>query len=203
VLLGVQKFAVGVSLNNQAPPQSPEARKAVGQDIGLMSLVLQVDGKGNLSGKKTDLSKVPPASREILEALGEQLQESFDAVAIPLPGGSVQPGQSWKARRELPLDLPGGTQAGQMEVTYTYRGLRQHNGREVAVLDLRGEVSGSNARANLYGRTSGSAVVDPATGMVLQANALVDAVLTVRYREETFEAKGTLEVKLSRGPDVK
>jgi hypothetical protein len=101
------------------------------------------------------------------------------------------------------MDLLGVPQTASMDVTYTYRGVRQQDGREVAVLSLSGNlVSARDPSAVLRGRTTGTAVVDPDTGLVIQATATADATLVVRYRGDTFQARGTLEVNLSRTPDL-
>jgi hypothetical protein len=214
VLLGIDKFAVGVSLNNEPPAMSAQFKKAIGKDIGALVIELQVDRGGNIVKTTNQLGGVPADSREIVGDMGEQIQSSFDTVAIPLPGGMTQPGKSWTAKRTVPIDLPGSSQTAVMDMTYTYRGVRQHEGRQVAVLELRGTLLSARVpgardpgardlSTTLRGRTTGTAIVDPATGTVLHAKATAEASLVVKYRDESFQARGTLEVTMRRGSEVK
>jgi S1-C subfamily serine protease len=199
VRLTVEKFDVSV---NGARVESGRFPTALRRDIGSLALELRVDSKGNLTSKKNDLSRVPLQSREVLQALGEQIQQAFDIVAIPQPG-EVKVGQTWQARRELPIDMPDSVQTALMNVTYTYRGLSEHDGRKVAVLELRGTLVGDRGKETLAASMTGRALIDQTTGVVLKATALTDAALTIRYREETFYATGTLDVRLTREMDGK
>jgi S1-C subfamily serine protease len=203
VRLGVERFDIEVRLNGEDVETSDRFERAVHRDVLALGIDFQVDARGNLTSKKNDLTRVPAQSREVLQQIGEQIQQSFDIVSIPQPGEEVAPRQSWHAKRELPIDMPGSSQTALMKMTYTYRGLREHNGRTVAVLELRGNLTGDRGNATLAGRTTGTALIDQATGFVLQANAVTEATLSVRMREETFQAAGTLEVKLQRDPDLK
>jgi S1-C subfamily serine protease len=141
VLAAFQKFEAAVTLNGAKVRTSDRFQVAVRQDIAALLLDLRLDGKGNLVGKKSDLTRVPLASRDVLQAIGEQITQSLDIVAIPQPG-EVKPGQTWQAKRDLPLDMPDSFQTAVMQVTYTYRGLRDNEGRKVAVLELRGALVG-------------------------------------------------------------
>jgi S1-C subfamily serine protease len=200
VVLGVQRFAVGVSLDGEAPETSKRFQEAVRRDVGSLSVELRTDGKGNVVSRKNDVSRAPQPSREVLDSFGEQISMSFATVAVPLPGGTAQPGQTWQARRELPLDLPGSSQPAMVNMTYIYRGVRPHEGRQVGVLELRGTLAGTrDANSSLTGKTTGTALVEPETGTVLHVHAVSEATLNVRYRGDNFKAVGTLEVTLTRG----
>ncbi len=60
-----------------------------------------------------------------------------------------------------------------MTWTCTYAGLRQHAGREVAVILLEGDLStgGDEEDDDSDGKASGTLLVDAATGQVVQADA--------------------------------
>src|SRR5262249_18022958 len=157
----------GVSLNDEAPAMSDRFKTAISRDIAKLVIDMRMDPRGNIVTKTNRLTAVPAVSRDIVDDLGEQIQASFDMVAVPLPGSMAQPGQTWKARRSVPIDMPGVTQTASMDMTYTYRGVRTQDGREVAVLELRGTLlSARDPTMTLRGRTNGTAVVDPATGVV-------------------------------------
>jgi S1-C subfamily serine protease len=205
VRLSVSKFQTGISVNNKAPELSEATRQAQTKDIGKLGIDVIQDAKGNLIKKTNDLRQVPALTKREVDRLGSQVCGSLDLVAIPQPGTPVQPGQTWQARRELPFDLPTSTDDNAvLAITYTYRGVRQHNGRTVAVLALSGGLSsGRRGGGNLRGKINGTAMIDPTNGMVISATAVVDARATLRFRGEVMESKGTLDIRLTRGPDVK
>lgn len=203
VRLTIQKFAVGVTENGKAPETSPEFQRAVQRDVGLLGLSLVYNSQGNVAQRSIDVGRVPPASREILNAIGKQLQESLETASIPLPGGQVTPGQSWKARRRLPILAPDRFSAAAIEMTYTYRGMRNIAGKDVAVLDLRGAfLRAAGGAESLKGVITGEGHVDPETGMVLLARTHAEVTISTTYRRTKFEAKGTLESRLERGTGV-
>jgi S1-C subfamily serine protease len=202
VRLTVEKFDFGVSFDGVKQVALEQSQTAYRRDIGSLALEVRLDARGNLTSKKNDLGRVPLPSREILQAIGDQIQKALDIVAIPQPG-PVKPGQSWQARRELPLVMPDSVQTAVMNVTYTYRGLREHEGRSVAVLELRGTLAGSGGNDTLSAKMTGTALIDQETGVVLKATALTDAALTIRSRAETVYATGTLDVRLTREAEGK
>src|SRR5262249_41971238 len=83
---------------------------------------------------------------------------------IALPGKQVQPGETWKAHRPLPVDdvwkllgvLPTpmwtALDSDSLEVTFTYAGLRTVNGVEQAVISLKGQAVQQAGRPARRGR---------------------------------------------------
>ena len=203
VRASVRKFAIGLSLDNEKVETTPEFQQAVQKDVGAMVLDYQLDPQGSLLSKKTNFNRaVVQDSKDILTDFGKQINQSFEVVAVPQPGNLVQPGQTWTAQRELPVPMMLDVKSVMMNVTYTYRGLRQFNGRQVAVVDLHGVAVGDLQT----GHARGSVLIDPTTGMVLQAKASVESTLTVTVRRgrriASYKAIGTLEVKLQRDPGI-
>ena len=76
---------------------------------------------------------VPPLSRDALDRIGDQLLQSLDVAAVPVSGGQTQPGQSWKASRDVPVDTIDAYQTATAEMTYTYRGVRASTARITAL----------------------------------------------------------------------
>src|SRR5205823_906284 len=108
-----------------------------------------------------------------LSHFAEQMRDSLDIAAIPLPG-TCKPSQTWKAKRVLPIFAVGEDyQVGAVDMTYTYLGVRQLNGKDHAVIALKGAVR-SGGDKSLSGKASGTALVDVATGRVSQENVTVD-----------------------------
>ena len=156
--------------------------------------------------KKNDLRQVPAFTQRQVDALGTQVYVSLDLVAIPQPNmpNPVQPGFTWRATREFPFDLPTSTDDGAvLSITYTYRGIRQHNNKTVAVVALSGGLSSKQRGSNLRGKINGTAMIDPTNGMVISSTAVVEATAAVKFDGDVLESRGTLDIRLTRGPDVK
>ncbi len=143
-----------------------------------------------------------PSLRTPCKRSASRCSKRSDILAIPQPG-EAKPGQNWQARRELRFAMPDSFQTQLMDVTYTYRGMREHDGRRVAVLDLRGTLVGGRGNDTLSAKLTGMALIDQETGVVIKATALTDAALTIRGSEEPVYASGTLDVRLTREPDGK
>ena len=198
--LGVDKFAVGLSIDGNGAPSSPRFYRAV-QDVGKLGMALTVDVQGNVTQKGTDLAAAPEASRAALEGMGDQLLTSFDIASVPVPGGMLQPGQTWKASRAVPVDAVDSYLTIAADMTYTYRGVRMVDGRELAVIDLNGVVNSGKVKiSNATGTVRGTAVVDPAAGRVIEVHLVADVTLDIPFRGESLTSNGKLEVRLTRRP---
>ena len=64
-------------------------------------------------------------------------------------------------------------------------------------------MSGSGISVEIKATLTGTAIVEPGTGSLLQATATTELVMTQRQRESVIQAKSVLEVKLERGAAVK
>ena len=215
--LTVRKFATGVSKNNEKVATTPAWQKATSQDIGAMALDHDLDGQGNLTKKAVNYTRaIAPDSKTELDPIGKQLNQSFDIVSLPQPGNLMQPGQTWKGKRELPTPLELDIlPVIPIDVTYVYRGTRQYKGKQVAVVSLsavlnltkdltsrgpRGRPSTSAGTITLNGKISGTVLVDTATGMIVFGKALTDTTLILKQRgEDTQSVTGTLDIRLERG----
>src|SRR5262245_17677477 len=134
------------------------------------------------------------------------------ALDVPLPGKEVKPGETWKARRPGPFDgawklvepLQGaawGVAENQfLEMTYTYSGLRTVNGAERAVIQLRGQATtGPGPEAGSSAGVSGTAVVDLATGQVVEEEVTTQAhAELVFFNTATVKSDGLMVARLRR-----
>jgi len=198
VRLDYRKLTMGISFDGKPSARMEAIQQALAQ-VGQLSGDLRVDRQGNVVQNRLDLARVPAGVRAALTNVGDQAQQALEALTVPLPGGPVEPGQSWTAARALPIDVAGRYDNGTMEVTYTYLGLRTRNGRAEAVLALSGAVRARPGVAQyINGRAAGTAVVDVATGIVTTALASVDVDLDLTVNGKPSRADGTLELKVQR-----
>ena len=174
-----------------------------------------VDGRGAVTKDLVDseqLQSAAPALQVEFISFGEQMIKSLRGLEVALPGEEVRPGQTWKARRPLPIDptwrvlgvLPspiwGAAESEEVEVTFTYAGVRTVNGAAQAVLNLEGETVAQPGRATgARGRLTGTAVVDLATGQVIEEEVRAEAdVELVLSNLPVIKARGTVLNRLRR-----
>ena len=197
VRLDYLKMNMGITFDGKPSARMGPIQQAL-QQIGQMVGDQRIDRQGNVVQNRLDLTKAPAASRDALTNVGDQAQQALQALAIPLPG-KVEPGQTWAADRALPIDVAGRYDNGVMEMKYTYLGLRTRNGRDEAVIALAGAVRArAGIKQYISGRTNGTAVVDVATGIVVNAIASVDVDLDLSVNNQPTRADGTLELKVQR-----
>ncbi len=193
-----EHFEIGRSIDGKGPPASPRFQHII-QDVGKLSLSMVVDRQGNVSQKVRDLSQVPPESRDALDGFGDQVLQSLDIAALPVPGGLAQPGQSWTALRSVPIDTIDSYYTAAAELTYVYRGVRVIDGQECGVVEFNGGVRPVQGRSsNLSGQIHGTAAIDLAAGRVRQAHAVVDVTIDVKFLDESLRSDAKLEVTLDR-----
>ncbi len=202
--LSLKRFSTGTQVNREPAKTTDAFKTAISKDVGKMKLDLIADSQGALTSKRNDMSGVPEPSRKILNHIGEQLQQSLETGYIPLPSGEIRPGQTILAQRQLPIDLPKSKQSATIAVTYTYRGLRLHNGRQMAVFAMNGTLDNSKPGSivTFVGKMTGNAMVDPETGVVIRAHTNTKATIVMRSGTDKFQAKGTLDTNITRGSEV-
>ncbi len=206
--LKYRKFEKTLVVDAAAIPKPDDVQKAI--DLLLLpsvSAVVQVDAQGTITGYQLK----PPTDRnaalqaislkERLKDLHEPVQLSLESMSVPLPGKLVQPGESWKGKRGLPIDTPDNKfEAGEMDMTYTYLGSRKNNGKDEAVIEMKGTVKGAPGKVEkLGGNASGIAVVDLATGLVIKGKANFQVDVSTKYKDIPVIAFGILEAEIERG----
>lgn len=208
--VSVKEFATSISKDGK-PSESPEAYKtAVTKDIHGLLIDLVADNTGRLTSKRSNLAAVPAPSRAVLETVADQIQALLDGASVPLTNtGELQPGQSWQIQRLMPFDVPVSPQnMAMMNVTYTYRGRRLYEGRNVAVFSLQGTFIPQPGSSNVTGQMTGNAMLDLETGVVLRATANTDATAMVTVRSRTsrlgvvYQVKAVIDTSLTRSSDV-
>jgi hypothetical protein len=203
----------GVSVDGEA--RMTRRLQHVAPNIRSLACNRVVDGRGAVQRDLVDaehLQPTAPALQVELISFGDQMIKFLQGLEVALPGGEVQPGQTWKARRPLPIDptwrvlgvLPppiwGAAESETLEVTFTYAGTRTVNGAEQAVLHLEGEtVAQPGQSAGARGRLSGTAVVDLATGQVVEEEVTTTAdVELVISNLPVIKAQGSVVARLQR-----
>jgi S1-C subfamily serine protease len=167
---------------------------------GRIQVHLTVDRQGNVTDSKLGLApllaRVPQAI-----ARAEQVRESMDLAAIPLPNGTVKYGQAWKAKRSVPIAIGSdATQSGVIDMRYTYAGVRSYKGKDVAVIRMEGGVAGAQGKSqNLAGKARGTALVEVNNGYAMDVNMSFDMGFDLTSQGQPAHGDGKLVVHVTRG----
>src|SRR5262249_23728566 len=120
-----------------------------------------VNGKNEAKerGNRT-FEAVPVEAREIVEALFENVCNTWEITTIPFPNQTVKPQQSWQARVPMLVLAEKQRHVQFLHLNCTYEGSRQNAGRTEAVIRLEGGVRGRGARSEMVlGTVTGSGVI--------------------------------------------
>jgi predicted Zn finger-like uncharacterized protein len=173
-------------VSGKAPEPSPLLAE-IKSYLPRVITTLQVDRFGNITRQVVDnrpllpLLRAKPDLVSDMKDFHEIVQQSLESLAVSLPpNGQVNPLESWKAQRHLPIDTPGKFESGQLDVTFTYAGVRKRDGRDEAVINMEGMARGSSK--SVGGKANGVILVDLATGQTLLATATVVMQLEARVR---------------------
>jgi hypothetical protein len=162
-----------------------------------------VPGAGTSSRAATPVPVTAGASADLLKQLigfHKPVQDVLEVMSVPLPNeDNCPPGKAWTASRAQLVDTPGDDVPIELELTYTYLGQRTRNGRAEAVIAVDGVVRGKGGNESVGGRSTGTAVVDLATGTVTHAElrSVLDMPVAVAGRVFRY---ATLVNQLDRTP---
>jgi hypothetical protein len=191
-----------LTVNGKAAPMDARDQQAL-HELTSAAIDLQLDATGNPIKSISDLNKVTAAKeqRKILEQYLEHVRIGLEALAIPLPGGSAEPGQQWQAVRPLSYGPLEKVYPAKFDMTYSFRGIRMEEGREVGVLELTGKLKPFKTKdRDLTGTASGGASIDLATGQVVRVSCTLEVVQRLRVRNIALPiAHRTVEMSLTRG----
>jgi predicted Zn finger-like uncharacterized protein len=160
---------------------------------------LQLDAVGNVINQELDpsaLRGVSPQQYNDMKGFHEMIQQGFETLSVSLPAqGSINPGGSWKAERHLPIDTPGKTETGKLDMTCIYLGVRKNRGRDEAVIHVEGVVrSEREVGEAVGGRAFGTVLVDLASGQTRQADVTV--LLELSAVAIKLEDREAIKIKL-------
>jgi hypothetical protein len=203
--LTYDRFSLTVKVDDKVVPGGDLNRSL--SDIRFLAANVEMDKDGSVSQARPDLTKVPRPSQALLKDLCDQMLQSLELMAIPLPDKQVEAKQTWKAQRNFLIGSAILAVPAQGDLVYTYLGTQPRDGKETAVISIKGTVKGRRGdNLDITGNVNGLAYVLPETGEVVQANASVKAELELMFAKKPGKAIGMLGVTIKRPappPDVK
>lgn len=170
----------------------------------LLTTSLQLDRLGNILKQAVELNPRARINQQQLKPIKEfheRIQQGLESLAVSLPpSGTANPLDSWRAERSLPIDTPGKTELGKIDVTFTYLGTRKRDGREEGVINMDGLVRGNGD--GIGGKATGQILVDLASGQTLMADTTVklqlDALLSEDGKLRPIRVLATMKFRMQR-----
>ena len=155
----------------------------------------QLDKESNVEINRPFFDKAPPNVQQELGNIIGNTQKWLETSTIPIPTAPLACGDTWKGKR--PLQLVNNEQAT-LEMSYTYVGTRDRNGRKEAVVLLEGTILPQPFRQTDKGTLNGAALVDLATGQVVLERALIELSVDTNFGNQPAHLVGTTELQMKR-----
>jgi hypothetical protein len=188
------KTEMGVTVDGRTPPKTAAETEAF-QSIGKTSIDMIFDRDGNVSLGQPNLTAIAQQNQKLVEMVTMQVAHSLNFGTIPFPNGPVTVGQTWQGQRQLPLFAGENRFLLTVDLTYTYKGIRVVNGREMAEVSMSGKLANGTS---VSGNAVGKALVDVAAGRVAKVHLVVVSTLGAKILNETVQARSHLIVKYTR-----
>jgi S1-C subfamily serine protease len=187
---------------NVAPKPDPEEDqwlRRILPNVKYLHADLMVDESNKLIQNEADYGKLSEETKKDLKGLNSQITSSLEMLSIPLPGGVIQPNQTWKATR--PLMVPGmGKKDLPLEVTYTFLGVREQTGRKEGAIRLNGVNLQKKGDIAVTAKITGMAYLDLASGQFSTAkvNGTVDLSIPKANQKLIVELESKMERTLGQ-----
>jgi hypothetical protein len=202
-------------LVDKKPIPGAERLTAALKDVTLLASEIDLEKDGGLARNLTDFSKVPQTSRAPISLVSDQIQQSFDSLAVPFPPKEVEAQATWKGKQAYELGALGWAVPATAEVTYKYEGtFTAPNGRAVAIVTFQGPLDRAAVKKppkkgakepTLRGQVDGKIELFADTGVLITANERIQAELSMEFDGRPAKAIGGLNVRVTRlaGPPKK
>ncbi|HWG42631.1 MAG TPA: serine protease [Gemmataceae bacterium] len=197
-LLKFQSIAAGIFIDNQLVKGNADTKDIFKNTIQL-ALNVDMDGDGNLTVAKQDMTRVSRDTRDAVSDLGDQVLQSLKVMTTPLSGDALKPLQIWKTQRLLEVGPLGMAVPVQADIRYTFLGVRQRLGKSQAVISMHGGLRGQRGDgSNVAGTVDGTLMVSPETGQIVEGVATLKVDLDLPQKRRAVKANGELVVSLKR-----
>ncbi len=209
-------------LVNKKPPESPSSLAFLRtlKDLKLMASEIDVGKDGATLRNLADFSKVPKTSKDALASVSEQVQQSLDSLAVPLPATQLSPHGTWKGKQSFMLGALGLAVPTSADVTYTYEGAFARDNKQFAVITFEGDLKSAapppppppkkrgkvtpkppaKPEPKVQGKVEGKVEISMDTGLISYATEKVKAELDLTGDDKPSKAIGTLNVTVRRMP---
>jgi S1-C subfamily serine protease len=211
--LGFDKLSADVTVDGQPQPRSLSIQDHL-QHLPKTNIRIESDNEGRVTRANPSFKEVPAESQRVLGRFATQVAHSLEFASIPFPQGEIQPQHTWHTNFSLPMLSSEHDVSLPFKLSYTYRGVRTIDGRQVAELSIAGEgqpvVLGRgfdledvpevhDKRTMPPGKVTGYAFVDVKTGVISKMHIVAESSFAdVHFSLRRAKAACILEVKLQR-----
>ncbi|HEV3437805.1 MAG TPA: hypothetical protein VG122_10625, partial [Gemmata sp.] len=193
---------------DKKPLEGAETLMKALKDARSLAAEIEVEKDGTISRNLTDFSKVPKTSQRALTLVSEQVQQSLDSLALPLPEKEIASLETWKGKQTYVLGALGLAVPATAEITYKYEGTYMRGDKPVAVISFEGPLQAAFTSKpkkgakppTLTGKVDGKIEVSADTGVIQFATEKVRAELALEADGKPLKAIGILNVQLLRNP---
>lgn len=200
------KLQVDTNAENAEGPAAQIAQQLKPLTEGTITQKLSPSGQVlevKLDEKATEALAANPQFKDMF---GEDaMKQMFGQSMVALPEKPVNVGDTW----DVALGIK--TQFGEMKLDsqYTYQGMAEHNGKQMAKIGIKGTLKIDKEKADPNEQTkldikdsniTGTAWFDTAAGRVADTDVLQKATMTVEAGGQTLEPNITTDTKLQVKP---
>ena len=182
---------------------SQTMRLAASSDLSWATAFFLLSDKGEPTAHRLDVSRVPAGAEEAVRKVHETERSLFEFFALPLPNETAaKPGAAWTFQRVVPLQFSDEAETTRLlDVTASLRGFHHAGSGNYAVVELRGKLTRAGTgqgEAAAAREARGWALVDSATGIVMQGQAEVPFAIILSPEKTPRHISGTLYLSLQR-----
>jgi hypothetical protein len=170
-------------------------------NCGFIEFRMEMDGSGTISkGATYKWVATPPEDvQSDLRSLAGQLLAALQCVAVTLPNRDpVTQNEHWEGKRPMVFRSIGGGIRSELNLKYTYLGMRMRDNRREALIETTGVARGGVQGFRMGGRVEGRALVDMDTGAIFLARTRVTTDFNIHLRRGDLNLRGTTEIELDR-----
>jgi predicted Zn finger-like uncharacterized protein len=182
---GVRLYLGRPQFTREAAGKVEEAPEALGEFVTQFQPSYLVLGDNSVKefGRPTSFVSVPETHRKQVTKFFEAVCNTWEVTSVPLPNRSVRPQDTWPGKIPMFVTIGPKKELLTLDVTCTYEGTRSLDGVERGYILLAGVVRGVGKNiGDIYGKVSGHAHVDLATGVFSQVKT------TISFEIETGNA---------------
>lgn len=191
------RFGLSILVNNKPLDRDAEFRK-MQQDIRFAAADVEMDTDGSVANSKADLRKVPKGSLDMMTDVSEQILQTAELMAIPLPSKKIEVQDTWKAQRTLMIGSAIVAVPVQADITYKYLGVQTLDGKDGALIWIEGRVKGRKGDGlDVSGTVTGTAFVSVETGQLISGDTTIKADVDLTFQRKQSKAIATLSVSMN------
>lgn len=176
---------------------------AASGDLASANAFLLLNEKGEATAHRLDASRAPAGTDAAVKKVHETQRLLFEFFAIPLPNETAaQPGTKWTYERMVPFQFSDDEETTRiLEATATLRGAQHIGAVDYALVELQGELLNPKNREAKDGSAKaakGWAIIDPANGVVMQAEAEIPFAFALSGEPNARPISGSLRLSMQR-----